>query len=392
MTWRCDNLIDGLVLNENTGAISGIPKELVSDFEIHVEAVVDLSSSNINTIITEKNIFIVVIQAEVISISIVEENLIVSSNQINPSGTWTKLPSLPAPIGETCSGIVENKNGETLLITFGEGDTRTFGWNMNKEKWEVLATRLYEGDHHACETWENKLYVFAGFESTNIVQIYDPLDEEWSTGAKIPIKRGSPSTALIKDMVYLCSGIDGSSTEDSCEKYNLREDTWTSTGIKDMPFGRNHAAYNSYDNKLWVLGGRGCCGSGNGNKVDAGFDNIQVYDPLVNVWKTEENSSLKALPVGRGGMGRLAVCENKLYVIGGETNQKKNTKNKINSLKTFYRVDVYDPETNIWSQGTDMPIGMHGHYPVVFENKIWIAGGGVKAANSQSEHFFSYKC
>ena len=53
------------------------------------------------------------------------------------------------------------------------------------------------------------------------MQIYDPVTDTWSLGAEIPFNAGSPSTALINNMVYVCGGIDEDikDTVDTCARW-----------------------------------------------------------------------------------------------------------------------------------------------------------------------------
>ncbi len=83
------------------------------------------------------------------------------------------------------------------------------------------AVRPFIGDHHGAEVIANKLYLFGGLSSDGVqtaVQIFDPTTNEWTTGAAVPYNAGSPSTALIGGLVYVCGGIDDSigETVDTC--------------------------------------------------------------------------------------------------------------------------------------------------------------------------------
>lgn len=61
-----------------------------------------------------------------------------------------------------------------------------------------------------------------------------------------------------------------------------------------------------------------------------------------------------------------AVIDGCLYVLGGFKNQ---------ALQVSKRVDIYDPETDSWTQGTDMPTGVT-HVGVATDGTdMWLAGG-----------------
>lgn len=72
------------------------------------------------------------------------------------------------------------------------------------------AVRSFIGDHHGAEVIDGKLYLFGGLSNTPVqtaVQIFDPATGTWSLGAEVPFKAGSPNTAFIDGLVYVCGGI-----------------------------------------------------------------------------------------------------------------------------------------------------------------------------------------
>lgn len=151
------------------------------------------------------------------------------------------------------------------------------------------------------------------------MQIYDPVTDTWSLGAEIPFNAGSPSTALINNMVYVCGGIDEDikDTVDTCARYDWLADSWDSN-VADMPDGVNHAASATDGQRMYVFGGR----KGQ-NRVGDGFDFTQIYDPLTDTWETsEDDSAIEPLPAPRGGTGRALYLpeENVFLVVGGESN------------------------------------------------------------------------
>ena len=79
-------------------------------------------------------------------------------------------------------------------------------------------------------------------------------------------------------------------------------------------------------------------------------------------------------------MGKAVYYNGEFYVIGGETlNGTGATSNFV-----YNRVDIYNPTTNTWRLGSPMPTARHGIFPVLAGTKIYVAGGGVHSANSNS--------
>jgi N-acetylneuraminic acid mutarotase len=152
--------------------------------------------------------------------------------------------------------------------------------------------------------------------------------------------------------------------------------------IASMPAGRNHAASATNGQKLYVFGGRGV-GSGDGNTVAVGFDDLQIYDPATNTWQTSANASsgLPPLPQKRGGMGKAVYLGGEFYVIGGETTSSGTGQVAGN---VYNRVDVYDPSSQSWRLDAVLPTARHGIFPVLLDGKIYVGGGGTQAGFSAS--------
>jgi N-acetylneuraminic acid mutarotase len=189
---------------------------------------------------------------------------------------------------------------------------------------------------------------------------------------------GSVSTAAIGGKIYAAGGIVGTSTVTNVAVYDPVANTWTAKAA--MPLGRNHAAGGTDGTRMFVFGGRT-----GGNFVTNGFDDVQIYDPVRNTWvsTSDPGSTLARLPQARGGMGHAVWYQGEFYVMGGETlNGPGATPNNV-----YARVDVYNPTTNRWRLDADMPTPRHGIYPVLFQSRIFVAGGGIQAANSQSRFF-----
>ena len=300
---------------------------------------------------------------------------------------WEVLPDLPASIGEVVAAVL----GTTLFV-FGQGHPATMAFNLETKVWLPLGTypaRPNVGHHHSIETYNGKIYIFGGFGGGALtqVQIFDPTaapGSMWSKGKNIPPghQSGSGNSALINDKVYYCGGIQGPMTTSLCAAYDLNANTWD-TNVAPMPFGRNHAATTTDGSKMYVIGGRD-----GGNWVANGFDEVQIYDPVTDIWVNSTGSDeFNKIPLARGGMGQAVYHDGLIYVFGGETKNGK----LASGYKVFNRVDIFTIATGKWTRGEDMPRGMHGHWGVFHEGKIYIAGGGVKAAYSVSSNFFAMK-
>lgn len=300
-----------------------------------------------------------------------------SSAPLTTPGIWDTAPLMPNKLGEVAAGVI---NG--VLYMVGETSNATLAYDIASGTWRNnLAPRPLVGHHHAAEVVDGKLYIIGGLGSgAGKVQIYDPVTNSWKLGNDMPFAAGSSSSAVINGQIYVTGGIIGSSTTTQSAKYNPATNVWTA--IAPMKQGRNHAASATDGTKLYVFGGRGP-GSGDSNTVANGFDTVQIYNPATNTWVSslDSGSTIAPLPQARGGMGKAVYFNGEFYVMGGETQ----TGAGATDQKVYNRVDIYNPLTNTWRLGKNMPTARHGIFPVAHAGEIFVAGGGLKAGFASSD-------
>jgi glucose/arabinose dehydrogenase len=279
-------------------------------------------------------------------------------------GVWRAGVPLPAGIGEVACAEVGG-----MLYAFGEGDARTFRFDVANGTWNTaLAQRPYPGNHHGCEAWQGRIYLIGGLTgaSEGRVQIYDPVTNAWTLGAQMPWAGGSVVTALIEDRIYVGGGIVGSSTVSNFAVYDPAANTWT--GLGALPLGVNHAAAATDGLRMFVFGGRQ-----GPNIPQPGFTTVQVFDPAIGSWQTSTAGQVAAMPLPRGGTGRAVWYRGEFFVFGGE-----------NATSVFADAQAYDPSTNTWRSDARMPTARHGIFPVVYQDRVFVIGGGVTAGFSAS--------
>ena len=298
----------------------------------------------------------------------------------NPDpGVWETKASMPMPAGEVACGAIAGK-----LYLVGEGNNKTYAYDVAANTWvTTLATRPFVGHHHASEVVGNKWYLIGGLGAgQGKLQIYDPQTNQWTLGADLPWAGGSVSSAKIGGKIYASGGIVGSTTVDSTASYNPLTDSWTMLAPMAAGKGRNHAAAGSDGQRFYVFGGRGV-GSGASNVVANGFDHVQIYNPTTNTWTAsfDAGSTIAPMPFGRGGTGKAVWFDGEFYVFGGETLTGLGAK----PGNVYDRVDVYNPSTNTWRTETVMPTPRHGVFPILYQGRVYVAGGGVVAGFSLVE-------
>eukprot|EP00730_Choanoeca_flexa_P020204 TRINITY_DN9880_c0_g1_i4.p1 TRINITY_DN9880_c0_g1~~TRINITY_DN9880_c0_g1_i4.p1 ORF type:complete len:648 (+),score=104.82 TRINITY_DN9880_c0_g1_i4:119-1945(+) len=332
-------------------------------------------------------------------------NLICAPNQV-PRGqvcvnyTWGQAPQmgttvLPTSLAEI-SAVVINQQ----IIYFGDGElgtddnTETGVFDIPLHDFlnpALYAKRPFPGDHSAVEAWNGKLYAFSGLccqqfctgcNAKGKVQIYDPTANVWTLGSPIPWEvEGSQSSALINDKIYLCGGLGPVEAIATCGVYDPAADSWNMS-MPDMPKAVHHAASNTDGQRLYIFGGRI-----GGNPLDDGQDDVQIYDPSTNTWLWSGRGEVSPMPVGRTGMGSAAYLGGEFYIMGGEAFEEHPL---VLDTGTFDLVEVYHPARNTWRQALPMPAGLHGLYPVVHNEIMYVIGGGPFIDRFSSRNFFKY--
>ena len=85
-----------------------------------------------------------------------------------------------------------------------------------------------------------------------------------------------------------------------------------------------------------------------------------MYDPATDTWDTSRKGQL---PTPREHVSAFAY-DGKVYLIGGRW---KNINTPV--------VEIYDPVTDTWGKGADMPTATSGYMGAVLDNKVHILAG-----------------
>lgn len=123
------------------------------------------------------------------------------------------------------------------------------------------------------------------------------------------------------------------------------ENTWTTKAPLPVATAEIKAA--EVNGKIYVIG-----------------DSLNYeYDPVNDNW-----TSKTPMPTPRDGCFGIAVCQNKIYVLGGENN----TSSGFNYLSTN---EIYDPSTDIWATKQPMPTSRAWVQANTFNGKIYVMSG-----------------
>ncbi|WBV61814.1 hypothetical protein PFY12_06745 [Chryseobacterium camelliae] len=197
---------------------------------------------------------------------------------------------------------------------------------------------------------DDNIYVSNGYQESggnaNFIEKYNITDNKWSVLNSILSPKKFANSETYDNKIYIFNGWGNS----HLEIVDLVTHKVTKGAVNHSYTGNAGSAI--HNGKIYVFGGSGL----NGAATTVFSNRFQYYDIASNTWHP-----LPDMPKAREAKGK--IVNDKLYVIGGFNGT---------SLRL---INVYDLNTNRWTNQYTMPAGISGHSLAVSGNKIFIAGG-----------------
>lgn len=137
--------------------------------------------------------------------------------------------------------------------------------------------------------------------------------------------------------------------------YDTRTRRWSEPTA--TPIGLNHSQAATYRGDLYLAGGY--------LDGEEPTNELWRYDPRSDEW-----TQLPSMVKPRGAAG-TAVVGNKLYVAGGAPR----TFGLSSDGSPYGTLEIFDFETERWSEGPDMPVPRHHLVAAGLGGKLYVAGG-----------------
>jgi Kelch motif protein len=204
-------------------------------------------------------------------------------------------------------------------------------------------------------TEAERLYVVGGltgfYRPLRRVSVYDPNGKVWTAGPPLPAARHHLAAAGVGQMLYVGGGTAVAGLHlgahwpptDSFWRLTVGADRWEALEPMIEPrWGHRMVAH---DGRLYVVGGRGPSGR------------VLIYTP-------DRGWSLGAeMPRPRDHLSVVVVVDGRIWAIGGR------------DPESLARVDIYDPATDTWSPGPELPAPTSGGAEGTIDGVIFIFGG-----------------
>lgn len=204
---------------------------------------------------------------------------------------------------------------------------------------------------------------------SNVVEIYDPNSDSWSTGASLPTAARDLSGCAMNGKIYVPNGQGGTYQTPTFLAtlwiYTISTNSWSvGANYPGSPVPVLQAvACDAANNLVYVAGGV------SGTSTSTAISNkAYVYNATTNVW-----TALANLPASR--YGAVGFFANGLFlVVGGDTN------NTAPALNTVF---AYNPGSNTWStQAAAMTTDRNLAAGAVAGNRLLTLGGGFASTGS----------
>ncbi|NDI36084.1 M56 family metallopeptidase [Chengkuizengella sediminis] len=287
---------------------------------------------------------------------------------IDTIGTWTEVSSMnQAGYPDNASVVIDGNiyivGGSVIKDGVYVYSSSLEVYHPQTDTWTQLASMNQARNNHTTEVIDGKIYVVGGYgydgedyRYLSDVEVYDPQSDTWRQLTSMDQARGNHSAEVIDGKIYIVGG-DGNQVDysvlSSVEVYDLQTDTWTQ--LTSMNEARFRFATEVIDGKIYTIGGRG----------DYTLSSTEVYDPETDTWTLLANMNKPREDFSIG------VIDEKLYVVGGFNGNFMRYR-KENYLSS---VEVYDPQTDTWTQLTSMNQPRDNHATEVIDEKIYAIGG-----------------
>lgn len=209
---------------------------------------------------------------------------------------------------------------------------------------------------------EKKLYVIGGQADgrmLNSMEVFSPQDSTWATWFQCPpmqTKRSLHGAAVAEGKIFVIGGFDGMRDLATCEWYDSANLAWN--WADRMSVGRSYFACAATKTRIYAIGGQDRL-----SHTDRVHKTVEAFELYSDRWFPMPELSKSRL----GAAAAVLTNENGqtvIYVCGGS-----------DGVDVLTSVEVFNEETEEWSQAPPMNTPRLSHVAVVIDNKLYVLGG-----------------
>lgn len=193
--------------------------------------------------------------------------------------------------------------------------------------------------------------------SSNLV-MFDQVSATWVVKARMKSPRSQFCLTVVDGYMYAIGGHDGTEVLSSVEQYNFQANEWSS--VASLPQPLRCLTSVAFRGNLYVFGGE---------SVNQISDKCYKYCPKADTW-----TELPPMSTPRALCGSV-VHKNKIYVIGGNAAVSEKWRCEFIPEHCVSSVDIFDPDTETWTAGPELPNALCGAGCVSYDGKVLTVGG-----------------
>ncbi len=218
-------------------------------------------------------------------------------------------------------------------------------------RWQERAALPGPRMNLAAAMYENQIYAIggqSGDQTLATTERYNPKDNSWTTLAPKSVAVAEVSAAVIGGRIYVPGGrLASGEVTNVLDVYDPRQDRWEERA--PLPTALSAYAIVAFEGRLYVFGGW------DGKHV---FASVYEYDPEKDAWRTDPS-----MPTARAFAGG-ALAGSHIYVIGGYDGTQALTTN-----------EAFIPGESQWTQAEPLPGGRYAMGMAAVAGIIHIVGG-----------------
>jgi N-acetylneuraminic acid mutarotase len=305
------------------------------------------------------------------------------SNVAAAEDSWVSMAQMPTARAQIGAAVVDGK-----IYVIGGVSGANEVYDPAAGTWETKTPMPHPRTSFGIAVCDGKIYVIGGYANTTtggvpdmsgLVEAYDPAADSWETRASMLTPRGQLTASAVNGKIYTMGGFQDNrgTTSFLNEVYDPASDTWkTQQPLPNAAYGHSAVALGS---KIYVIWGQT---SGRPNGYLSGPWN-QIYDTENNSWTL---GAAPPEPVHRSGAVVTSGVDapQRIYVVGGE----------VGFMQALNVIQIYDPQTDTWSRGTDMPTARQGLALAAVNDLLYAIGGcyptndyTIATSNSQNHRY-----
>jgi N-acetylneuraminic acid mutarotase len=279
------------------------------------------------------------------------------------SNIWAVKTQMPDPTFASNVAVLDG-----LIYAAGENGSLEV-YNPTTDIWHIKSTIPLSLPYYCMAACQNQIYILSpNYDgNTNIMQAYNPTTDKWTTKTPLPTLTNGIGANVVDDKIYVIGGGTGGFGYFSYSALTWAYDPANNSWSQMAPAPTAVAFYSStvLDDKIYVIGGEY---SFRYPKVS--YTNlVQVFDPKTNQWTQGAPLLLNMSQIGAASSFD-SVGSKCIYVFGG---LKPYIGDRVSNAVNW--TQIYDLKTNLWHNGTSMPIARFGVSVANVNDALYILGG-----------------